>query len=1251
MKKVLSIVLTVILILTVVPMGAFTFSVSADGGTYTDGYYTYTVTDGKATITDVDASISGEVVIPDTLGGYPVTSIGEEAFLFCDSLTSVIIPNSIASISSYAFYKCDGLTSVTIPDSVTNTGHSAFFRCNDLTKLIIADGSTSINSDMVVCKYQLTEVVIPDSVTSIGQSAFYSCSNLVNINIPNSVTSIGGSAFQHCDSLTNVTIPGSVTDIGIGAFSWCDNLTSVTIGNGVTSIGEEAFYVCNSLTSVTIPNSVTSIGRSAFSGTGLTSITIPDSVTNMDGAFFDCSRLTAINVDKDNSNYCSIDGVLFNKDATTLIQYPDGKTNTAYIIPDGVTNIGGGAFSYNTRITSITIPDSVTSIGVEAFYCSEISDIYITDIAAWCNIDTGILSMPYNYNLYLNGELVTDLVVPEGVTHIGSSIFESCSSLTSVTIPDSVISIGNDAFRGCNNLANVSIGDGVTSIGEGAFEVNAYYQDESNWENNVLYIGDYLIKAKDDISGSYTIKDGTKLIGSRAFGNCNSLTSINIPDSVAIIGDKAIYSCESLTAINVDNNNSNYCSIDGVLFNKGATTLIQYPEGKINTAYIIPDGVTNIGGSAFSYNTRITSITIPNSVTSIGDYAFYWCKSLTSITIPSSVTSIGEDVFYYCKSLTAINVDDNNSNYCSIDGVLFNKGATTLIQYPKGKTNTAYIIPNSVTSIGDYAFSSCSNLIRVTISDGVTNIGDYAFEYCTSLTSITIPNSVTSIGDHMFGYIGPGVCSLWHILYTGTEYEWNSINKGDNYYLTNTTVHYNALGNEILNTAEKAPTCVEDGEKSYICSVCNEEKIINISKLGHSKGDVINTVDVTCTQNGYTVYQCSVCDETFESDTVWAQGHTKGEVVNTVNATCTQNGYTVYQCSVCDETFESDTVWAQGHKWNKVVKTVDPTCIEKGFTEYLCDSCGESNNSSFTAPTGHTFENDICINCNKAKEDCIESSHNYENNCDETWIISKPNADYITITFSSATETERNYDYIYIYDMDDTLIGQYSGTELASKTITVTGNIVKIKLKSDGSNTKYGFALSDIYAYKRYEINDVEVISPENAIDNDAVLNVVEVPTEEITTQLPANIKAENALVYDIYFEKDGETVQPNGELTVKIAVPADKNGENCAVYHIAEDGTLTDMKAVFKDGYMVFTTNHFSYYALVEQQDDIVPGDANGDGKINGKDYALLLQSINGWDVTINSDAADVNGDGKLNGKDYALLLQSINGWDVELQ
>lgn len=383
------------------------------------------------------------------------------------------------------------------------------------------------------------------------------------------------------------------------------------------------------------------------------------------------------------------------------------------VINDGVTSIGRSAFLNCTGLTSITIPDSITSIGGYAFRgCTGLTSVMIPD---------GVTSIG-NYAFYGCTGL-TSVTIGNSVTNIGDCAFYNCSSLTNITIPDGVTSIGDYAFRGCTGLRSITIPDSVTSIGGGAFYNTAYYNNSSNWENDVLYIGNHLIEAKRSISGAYIIKDGTKTIADDAFTYCHELTSITIPDSVTSIGNDVFSGCSGLTSITVSLGNTVYHSTDNCLIETESKTLISGCKNSI----IPTDG----------------------SVTSIGDSAFDGCDSLTSIIIPDSVTNIGDDAFRGTSGLTSITVYPGNTVYHSTDNCLIRTESKTLIL---GCKNSVIPSDGSVTSIGDSAFFSCTGLTGVTIGNSVTSIGSYAFWCCYGLTSIAIPDSVESIGTYAFSY-------------------------------------------------------------------------------------------------------------------------------------------------------------------------------------------------------------------------------------------------------------------------------------------------------------------------------------------------------------------------------------------------------------------------------------------------------------------------------------------------------------------
>ncbi len=552
---------------------------------------------------------------------YGVTSIGDFAFYNCKTLTSVVIPDSVITIGESAFKYCSNLLGVTIPDSVTSIGYRAFDSCVKLKNVTFSNSLTRIEAESFIYCRSIESITIPDNVESIGWLAFASCRSLKAIDFGEGVTSLEAGAFEECTSLECVVIPDNVTDIGAHAFYGCTNVASVVIPEGVISIETEAFSGCAKITSISIPDSVTNISGSSFAGTAYYA-----DVNNWEnGALY-------------------IDGVLMTTKAS--------KISGHYDVKDGTRLVAEAAFACCYDLASVTIPDSVTKIGELAFYeCLDLESVTLSNslkcIAGWT--------------------------------------FYECSSLKSITIPDGVTTIERDAFESCWNLETITIPDSVTHIDPTGFYCTAYYRNENNWENGVLYINNHLIKADESISGHCDIKYGTKTIAGDAFHGCTKLTSVKIPDTV-----------------------TNICTD---CFGSGA---FQGCKGLKNV--VIPNSVTSVEGHAFAYCTNLKNIVIPDSVTSIEGWTFYNCTGLESVTIPDSVTNIGANAFNGCKELTTLTIP---GSVVSVGKYAF-VNCTSLV---------SVTISEGVTNIGEGAFYGCPILSSITIPDSVTNIDNYAFGY------------------------------------------------------------------------------------------------------------------------------------------------------------------------------------------------------------------------------------------------------------------------------------------------------------------------------------------------------------------------------------------------------------------------------------------------------------------------------------------------------------------------------------------
>ena len=637
---------------------------------------TYTVPNSVTTVGEY--AFFDSIYLESVVFGKNVEIIEESIFENCEALTSVTIYEKIAQISNWAFSECPQLKIVNYNGTVAQFNKIKIEKyntpllvadicymndtildsgtCGDTVKWVLnKDGLLTIRGKGPMYNYSayadvpwyplhknIISIDILNGVESIGDRAFQECANIESVSISESVKSIGMKAFMNCKKLENVIIPDGVTTLDNRAFAQCYSLTEVIIGNGIISIGDWCFMACEKLEEIKIGNSVQSIGEGAFESCSIAEITLPASVNSISGAFYYCNSLEKITVEEDNQYFCSVNGVLYDKEMTTLIKYPQIKKETEYVIPNGIETIETGALEYCNNLTKIIFPKSAKNIK-SIDHCKKLQSIEVDESNEWLCSEDGVLFNKGKTILihYPENKEETQYIIPKTVTEISG------------------------AFRSCQNLKEVTISENVEKISNSAF-----------------------------------------------------------------------YVCVALECITVHADNPNYCSEDGVLFNKEKTQLIRYPIQKQGEQYIVPDSVQTIKWYAFSHNAHLKYIEVSENVTTLEKLAFARCENLSQIKFPASLTDIGENNFWYSYNLSNIDIDVNNQNYCSVDGVVFDKAMTTLIQYPAGKSSQSYIIPDGVQKIEQGAFRSAHKLKTISTPKSVIEIESGSFFDCSQLSEV-----------------------------------------------------------------------------------------------------------------------------------------------------------------------------------------------------------------------------------------------------------------------------------------------------------------------------------------------------------------------------------------------------------------------------------------------------------------------------------------------------------------------------------
>ena len=741
-------------------------------------YSSYPVASGTETIGEYAFFHSKvqTIFLPDT-----VSTIGDYAFYYAGELSSINFPTALTSIGDSAFFACQSLTAVDIPATITQIGESAWAACTSLPAITVAAENPNYTAvdgvlytkDMTVLKvYPFAKsgvtFTVPDSVVeleayafaytgmqsidgcaslrAIGDSAFYSCTALKSLPDAPKLETIGERAFYSCKALTSLSFPDSMRSIGEYAFAWCTAvktfdsgnglqdtgkysvyyctaLTTVRLGSGMKTIGEYAFYKCSRLANVDFGTSVREIGSCAFGGCSkITEIVLPDSVELVESAAF---------------NSCST--------AKTLV------------LSQNLREIGARAFMGLKGISTLTIPDSVQKIGNSAF--NGLSNLLELHLSA--------KTQEYGSGVFSSASKLPRVELPEGMTAVPEEMFSSCNALTEVVIPSTVTRIEKGAFRSCKKLGNTELPAGLTYIGESAFYYAAmtsvtlpagvteigersFYNitalTEFNFSESLKTIGDFAFYGCGKLT-RIVLPDSVESIGTSAFNRCSSLQEVVFGKGLASIGSMCFNYCHKLERFVVDEANPNFKGVDGVLYNKNVDTLVLYPQGRPDASFTMPETVKHIGPYGIYEPQLLQAVTVSPILETIDEFGMAGIALTGVLKLPATITSIHFKAFQYDDGVTAFELPESCAAYATVDGVLYDKAVTHLLVYPAGRPDVSYETPDTVRTVGSYAFHSCKYLENIRLT-GVEKLEERAFSTAKALKHIDLANSVQLIDTY-----------------------------------------------------------------------------------------------------------------------------------------------------------------------------------------------------------------------------------------------------------------------------------------------------------------------------------------------------------------------------------------------------------------------------------------------------------------------------------------------------------------------
>ncbi len=1016
-KKILSVLLSVIMILGIIPAGVMTASAA-------DDVFDYETVGSEVLITACDITASGDIIVPSAYNGYPVTEIYSLAFADCIKVKNIYIPDSVKVIGNKAFVGCTALETVTLGKNVQKLGTDVFKNCISLEEITVSSDNSVFSSDKegVLYNKDKTEIL------------FYPVAN----------------------TATTYSVAEKVEKIPDGIFSMSKNVKTIVLGDKVKEIGNNAFMGSISLENVKIGKGVNRIGLQAF---------------NM------CPKLTSITVVTGNYVYESdSDGVLYNKGKTEILKYPEAISKTTFSVPSGIKAVRTHAFLDSKNLVSVSFPKSLEVIEASAFSaCTGINEVsYAGSEEEWKKISIGTdnnaitgatikyaggAAHDHEYKETITtaatctkagvktlkcacGESKTEPIPATGHTFknnecSGCSVkeFELLTSGTNAKITGyngnggevviseeiqgyKITAIGDDAFENKTEITSITLPGSIEDIGSNAFYNTGYYNKASNWDGEVLYIGKFLIQAESTLKGAYTVKNGTKLIADFAFATAKGLTSITLPKETTIIGDSAFSGCKSLVSAKVNvaeeewnktakigTGNDNFTKV--ITFLPHVHSFVVDKEKEVPATClaagkkvskcecgetkeeIIPvlshvfennmckngcgerqfdfsfteDNKVIIKGcnASLSGTVRVPEKISGYNVTVIAENAFAGNEKIEKLVLPAGIETIGAKAF--AGSKIVVEFAGENAKYAVVNGVLYNKVRTELIYCPASKATKEFEIPSGVVSVSDSAFKGVTVIEKLTAPLTIKSIEKDAFSGCTGIKNVVFDGTKT---EWMEVEIAEGNEDLLRAAFTYTDTSDVDEAKKVKESLLVEEATAELQENIIVITAKETAKTV------YVSRTASDETTEVVIKLA----DTLITTDdhnkYVLTFNDWhksgnkTETEVTVGDITCKVMFVFPVDETEGHIYDTENpesfdATCTKYGGKKIHCTICDDYYEEidKNKPAKGHTFGMSTVVKFETCVEAGETKKTCTVCAEVQINTIP-PTGkHSYKGTV----------------------------------------------------------------------------------------------------------------------------------------------------------------------------------------------------------------------------------------------------------------------------------------------------